>query len=76
MITLPRRAFITGLATIIAAPAVIRVTKLMTISVQPSQSLFNTFREPAWPPPSPYGRSPAMELLEQPIFMRFHNGTT
>lgn len=33
-LSIPRRAFISGLASLIAAPAVIRVAKLMPISMQ------------------------------------------
>lgn len=57
-LSIPRRAFISGLASLIAAPAVIRVAKLMPISVEPA----------------PYGIGPAMRaipLLEEHARQRF-----
>jgi hypothetical protein len=42
---LSRRNLLTGLVGIVAAPAVIRVAKLMPISVQPNQDIWDAYHD-------------------------------
>lgn len=62
MIELPRRRILTGLASLIAAPAIVRASSLMPVralSVHPGAWMSTNL----WA--YPYGRSPGMDAVDQ-----------
>lgn len=62
MIEPTRRRFITGLASLIAAPAIVRASSLMPVRVLPVDPGTWMTMDP-WP--YPYGRSPGMNVMEE-----------